>query len=413
MPAANPPPNPSALTSDVVMLGQDQTITGVKNFTALPYFAKFQRLRRNVSPYLKWNPAVTTDVPTLATAGPGGVSGVVTPIHVLYNDQAKVTLLGARSVYVNPLGVDYWQNQVGGATGSGACPFAIEFDYYGKDCAVWFRNAIGTGSWFWIWVNEQPATAGPVASTANSANSLFYYRLTWGASAHRRIRIYMAGADYGGLDIGPTDTAAATPRPGYAIAIIGDSFVGGTGATSQLSSLTQTIGRILGAEVYQCGYGGSGYTNAGSFVAYGNTLRTTPMAAVLPDEIWFLGSTNDVGSSGSVTAAAAVIAWAAYQAASPSSKLRVVGVQDASGTPSAGNIANNTAIKAAAIAAGYSFFADTINENWIFGTGNSGAPNGTGNADIFCGADGLHPTQAGHDYWARRVCDDFVPLLTP
>jgi lysophospholipase L1-like esterase len=310
-------------------------------------------------------------------------------------------------VYFQALGTNYYQNQANGQTGSGAAPWVWEFDYYGADLALYFRNAIGSGSYFWIWVNGQPATAAPVASTANSANNAYWYRLTWGAAAQRRIRVYVAGADYGGIAVQPTDSLNATGKPSYSVALIGDSYTNGTGANNQLTSFPVTVGNMLNVEMYQCGIGGTGYAQGTTF---GDSSRIQPLSTIKPNEIWFFGSINDGSYSSSQVVAAAQAAWAAAKAASPTSVIRVYGVQANSGSMSAGNTANNTALKAAALAAGFSFF-DPINEGWITGTGHVGALTGSGNADIMIGSDGIHPTQAGHDYYARRIAADYVASL--
>lgn len=237
--------------------------------------------RRDLPATTVWKPAVSTDTPTLATAGPGGASGVTAAVAVPYNTP-KVTRLCCLPVQVNSLGTDYQQNQVSGSTGSGATPWALEFDYYGADFAVKFRNAVGNSSVFWVWVDGRPLTAAPQVSTANGANSQFWYRVTFSSSAtHRRIRIYMAGADFGGLTIGPTDSVSATKKPAKSLAILGGSWENGAGAHNQLGSPV-LLGIMLGVELFHAGYGSSGYTVANGFAVYGSPTRINPSAPSSP-----------------------------------------------------------------------------------------------------------------------------------
>lgn len=367
-------------------------------------------LRRDLPSKLIWDPSVNSDVPTFATSGPGGASPV-SGTHLAY-DTAQVTRLGCVGASLNALSTDYIQNRFSNS-GSGSQPWAVDFLYYGQDLAVWFRNAISGSSYFWVWVDGQPVTAAPQVSSAASANSRFYYRVTWGAKALRRVRIYMAGADFGGLDVGATDTVAPTQRPSQSIAIIGDSYINGTGATSQLQAMGFTLGRALGLETYLGGVGGSGYIATGSptYAAYGDALRVNPLATALPDYLLYFGSTNDAGSSSAAVGAAAAACFTAALAASPSSKLIVCTVQANSGSMSAANIANASAIATAAAAAGAVAVLNPISEGWITGTGHVGATTGSGNADLFVGTDGVHPSQAGHDYYARRMLHDIGTLL--
>jgi len=85
-------------------------------------------------------------------------------------------------------------------------------------------------------------------------------------------------------------------------------------------------------------------------------------------------------------------------------------VQSNSATPPT---ANDAAVAAAAGAAGAIVIARPVLDQWITGTGNTGAPTGTGNADVFMYPPGVHPNQDGHDYYARRLYDDIVPGLQP
>jgi len=356
---------------------------------------------------------VSSDVPTFATSGPGGAppqtggwSG--TTFHA-YNDPA-VTLHGGMPVLAVALGTNYYQNQANGQSGSGASPWVWEFDYYGADLALYFRNAISGSSLFWVWVDGQPTTAAPQASTAASANSAFWYRLTWGAAKQRRVRVYTAGADYGGIAVQLTDSINQVGKPGYSILILGDSYTNGTGATNQITSYPVSLGRMLDVELFQCGIGGTGYVQPGSGAIFGDSTRINPLGTLKPNEVWFVGSINDSSYTTTQVTTNANAAWAAVKAASPNSIIRVCGVQANSGSMSAANIANNTALKNAALAAGYSFF-DPINEGWITGTGHVGGTTGTGNADVMVGSDAIHPSQAGHDYFARRLRSDYIQAL--
>jgi len=43
-----------------------------------------------------------------------------------------------------------------------------------------------------------------------------------------------------------------------------------------------------------------------------------------------------------------------------------------------------------------------IEDRWLTGTGNVGAPNGSGNCDRYLSADTVHPTPEGIRYLAQR-----------
>lgn len=47
----------------------------------------------------------------------------------------------------------------------------------------------------------------------------------------------------------------------------------------------------------------------------------------------------------------------------------------------------------------------------LSGTGNTGAPNGTGNADLYVTSDGTHPSPAGHQYYGQQLAQRFYAAL--
>jgi lysophospholipase L1-like esterase len=49
----------------------------------------------------------------------------------------------------------------------------------------------------------------------------------------------------------------------------------------------------------------------------------------------------------------------------------------------------------------------------LTGNGNAGSPTGTGNADVLTSADGVHPTQAGHDELGRQLFERLRAQLQP
>jgi hypothetical protein len=237
--------------------------------------------------------------------------------------------------------------------------------------------------------------------------------------ALRRIRIYRYLADFGGIDIKPTQAIAPTPRSIPRLFILGDSYIEGTGASSTLTGLATTVGRLLGMETFIGGQGGTGYVNTGSTggkAVFGDAARLAKVTAAAPDYVLVFGSQNDDGLSGIQSAASAL--YTTLASSLPNAKLIVVGPPSLSSTVSTNRAANRDAVKAAALAAPNVIgFVDPNNDaqglTWISGTGNTGAPAGNGNADVFTssGATAGHPTQAGHDYYARRIVEAVAGIL--
>jgi lysophospholipase L1-like esterase len=356
------------------------------------------------------SPAVMPTPPTLSTQGPGGsVSGLTGSVP--YNT-SLVTLRGCLAVLINQFSTDYYYNGVNGDWTPP--PFWVEFDYYGDDFALVFRDRVGTsGAQFWVWVDGVPATAGITASTANSAGSKFYYRVQFTSNAQRRIQIMMRLADFGGLVFGPTDTVSPVSESRPKVAFYGDSWIEGALSVTDDVLWPPLVGQALQAETFLCGQGSTGFIatgGGGSKGAYTSSTRLTDLVAAAPDVIVLQGSTNDDGSSGIQAAAESVIA--SIVAALPNASIILCGPPITSSTVTANRTANNTAVLAAATAsANVIGTISSVDGGWITGTGTSSAPSGSGNGDVFIGSDGAHLTTAGHTFWATRMYSAIYSLL--
>lgn len=248
----------------------------------------------------------------------------------------------------------------------------------------------------------RPTTSAPVTSSAVNVNSLHWARFTWGAARLRRLKIYTENLDWGMTVCGFTDTVTAAPKPPNSLWVVGDSYAAGSNAASALQGWPWLLGRLLDAEVYCAAQPGTGYTTSAS-TAYGAATRIARMGSINPTWLMLAGSINDGPGTNAGLASAAASTMSAWKAQSPASRLLVMSVQDNAGTMSAGNIANDATVAAAAATAGAAVIARPISENWITGTGRSGTPTVDGNADIFVASDGIHLTTAGHEYYAQRT----------
>lgn len=373
------------------------------------------RRRRDFSPWATVSPAVMAVPPTFATTGPGGaspISGSGADPGIPWNTPL-VTHLGLVPVTFNQFSKEYWQNSVNTQGGSGTMAYAIEFDYYGADLAIWFRNNAANLSRFWVWVDGAPATAAPATSSAAAAGSRHTYRITFAGSAWRRIRVYMSQADFGGIDTAASTTVLPTPKPSLSIGFLGDSYTAGANATDPMQAFPYTVGRLLDAEVYNAGIAGTGYVSAGGTAVFGDSTRLAKLVTAAPDWIVVTGSINDQSATPTAVSAAATALYASLATSLPNTRLIVVGVQPNPAMAATGNnVANNAALKVAAQAASnVQAFLDPYLEGWITGTGKVGTTTGDGNSDVMISSDGIHPSQAGHDLYARRIANRVLAAL--
>jgi lysophospholipase L1-like esterase len=186
--------------------------------------------------------------------------------------------------------------------------------------------------------------------------------------------------------------------------------VGGGNATPALNGATiaQQVGYLLGwSDVWNDGIGGTGYVTSGGNYTYPQriTYDVTPWN---PNIVLFLGSINDVGASG--IQAAALSAFQQVRAGLPNVPIIVCGIPPDSGNNGGStNITNSeAAIQAAVTQFGdpNTFFIPINNDPagaWIKGTGKVTGTNGSGNADAYISSDGVHPTDWGRLYVARKL----------
>jgi hypothetical protein len=365
---------------------------------------------------------VLASPPTFSTSGPGGSSPIASAVTIAYNNNAAVSFRGLLPLLRSQFGADYWSN---GCNGDWTRPpFWVEFNHYGASFAIQFRDvAGGSSASFWVWVDLgdgngfRPATSTSQASSADAGGSLFYYRVTFSGAAQRRIRVCLNLADYGGIDIGPTDSISALQTSQQvSIAFFGDSYVEGAASVADTDLLAVRIGEALGSlfNYYRCGQGGTGYVSnggGGGKEIFAGSNRIASLVSVNPEYIVVLGSVNDDASFASAQASAANF-YSVIATQLPNTRIIVVGPQSTSGAPSSNRNSNNTAVKNAALAApNVIAYVDSIGDSYITGTGRVGATTGSGNADIMIASDAVHPTATGHLYWATRLYASIVNAL--
>ena len=356
-------------------------------------------------------PTPTADIPTLSVAGPGGSSGIASPVVYTF-DTTAVRRVGCVGVTVNALSTDYIQNQVNGETGSGAQAWAVETVTDSPDVAIPFRCAVTGASLFWVWVDGRPISRSPYKATTNtSANSKSYFRMVFPDTKRRTIRVYMGGADFGGLQVatGKTATATTAAEP-YRLAVVGDSWTANAGTATWPNTFSAVLGRMLGAETFLCGRGGTGYVATST--PFGHTTRLANLTTANPSLIIVEGSINDNASYATVGAAATAY-YNSVATNLPSAKLIVVGPQPvpADYATSTNLLANRDAVKAAALAAPNVLgFIDPIEGAWLSGTGKINTPTGSGNRDYYVHTDQLHLTRSGGHYWASRTVRELLRL---
>ena len=183
-------------------------------------------------------------------------------------------------------------------------------------------------------------------------------------------------------------------------AFLGDSITDGTGAVTKPQFFGAATGARLGWTVFQAGYAGETFLSLAAHVpqmvlsCIASTMRT-------PDVVVVQAGSNDVGSGATPAAIAAnaVSLLTTIRAGLPAATLYVLGIfwHEA---PAAAYIAADAAVRAAVTP--YARFLGPMADGWI----------ADGNKGIYIW-DGIHPTQAGHDYLGTRLASVILYGSTP
>ena len=254
-------------------------------------------------------------------------------------------------------------------------------------------------------------------------NNFSYVTLdfTAGGRKLRHVIIESYQVVYGSLmSVGPTATLQKPGGAARKMSVMADSFGVGN-ATTILNCFPQYLGDLLGIpNVQNNGVPATGYlaNNGGANL----TVRQRIVPDVVPFAPDLLLITTGFNDGTSNTAALQALQNEVVLT------LQTIRQQPALANipiivcPFGGNHTNTVTYPTeAAIQTGVTRAADPLvyfiptvngpNGPWMTGTGNTSAPAGNGNCDIYISSDGTHPNDAGHAYLAGRMADEIMRLV--
>jgi lysophospholipase L1-like esterase len=260
-------------------------------------------------------------------------------------------------------------------------------------------------------------------TTPASVNNTSYVVLDFTAAGGRKIRrvaIESYQIIYGSvMTVGPTATMQKPGGVARKMCVISDSWGVGNASTI-LNCFPQVLGDYLGiANVENNGVPATGYlANNGGANLTARQRIVPDVVPFAPDILLITMGFNDATSNTTALQALQNEVALTLQTIRQQPVLANIAIIVC---PFGGNHSNvvsyptEAAIQAGVTASGspFTYFIPTVNGPngaWMTGTGNTSAPAGNGNCDIYISSDGTHPNDAGHAYLASRLYDEIMRL---
>jgi hypothetical protein len=247
-----------------------------------------------------------------------------------------------------------------------------------------------------------------VATLINPAGVFLDFSASGGRKERRITYSKRSNRSFARVAVDPLSSVWQPTNPNrFRLAFYGDSLAQGAASfpIKKNEDVATQLAMLLGTDdVYNLGLGGTGFTNA---TAPNYLARISDATRLNPDVLVLAGNRNDSPSTAEV---AAVLLWLqTFRNACPNTIIFVAGCwAGANGAPDV----NTLALEANMLTAftqfndSRSFFipiSTDPNGAWVFGTGDVGTPNASGNSDVYIGSgQNPHPTQSGINYLARR-----------
>ena len=345
------------------------------------------------------------------TAGQLGYanSSIVTTGYLTYDITA-----GATGGSVAPFRISGAQAYRGGTPVQGSSYYSSGGTRHG---AIWkmgiWTNApepvfslIGYSGSYYVQVDGQRAASVLAASASGGYQDLSVNLRGLTAGWHLVEFLFQQDETIAGIKLAK-QYQLLTPQPRPPLLMIGDSLTGSAPDGRSVDCFAQVMADWLGADLWNLGFGGSGYEVPGSG---GETFRSRiPLIAATytdsPAVVVYAGGRNDTNSGTLQAEVAATVT--AGKAQWPLARHVVFGPWSQNNPAAqAQDILKEAKIKAAAAAAGALFVPVMTDPTgvWITGTGAIDGLTGDGTADtLFKVADATHWAIAGHAIIGRKA----------
>ena len=340
--------------------------------------------------------------PTLTLSAANAPTRIPAPVNLRETSPLLVTRGAHLSRRVDPLSAH--SDSITPISSTAFQAYSVEIRTDAPTLEIGFR---GVGGNYRVWVDGRPTSLVPTDAPRGGA----FYRLTahFPNRATRAVRFESDESRFTQFTVDRSADVTAAAPAGTRAVLLGDSFTEGSRAAARFTAFGQKLCALSGwDDCWASGSGGTGYLAIGAAFPGRVKYRDRVVNDVLawrPDVVVVTGGRNDGPFSVAQVQAESRALFLQIRAALPTALVIATSTFPASSAE-----ANNSKLLAfsKAIKAGSAGLADHYldvmgTQAYITGSGNAGSPTGDGNADVLTSADGVHPTQAGHDELGRQL----------
>ena len=264
-------------------------------------------------------------------------------------------------------------------------------------------------------VNGQYVTFTATTLATGGANYITVDFTSVGGRASRNVTMELNNCDFGEFTrVRPVEGISRPSGKLVRMYVQGDSITayGGTSLPNTGNNLVNRLGAYLEIrDTWVGGVPGTGYINNAANSATTAIQRVPDIISARPDIIVSLNGHNDAAFLTSAALTTGVTQWLTALRSNPATAsvpIVMCGLwcNVPNGSSSTAEIAITAAVTAFNDPLVFNILSITDPDGpWMTGTGSTAAPTGSGNCDVYVGADSVHPNDAGHAYLAGRLAD--------
>lgn len=357
-------------------------------------------------------PKLTASPPTITvtnnTAGAGSVS---TPKTLPGQSYTSILCDDLRSFL--PLGVGNVQPARGGngslapytarwAPSAAGIPQIVRpaFTFDGSVFSFTVRQMVNVQ--YRLIVDGEYVTRFPV-SVGGTAGNYAEVKVVFASRAVRKIIIELCGTDdlFLGVTYQVNDSMQAIAPPKRRLLLASDSYGGGA-YSGPIGSFGAYMANALGfLDFVNASAGSTGWLADGSYANIKSRLSASVIAQTPTDLIFALGHNDTAYSNAAIADQVKSVLYDVRTFLPYLQTLHVVGPIFAGSSPGV-YAAMADAIRSGCQESG-AVYVDTVANPIFTGSGRVGATTGAGNSDLYIGADGTHPTDAGSEWLGYQL----------